>query len=123
LDLKEEAFIETFLTGHRNSSNSKSLTYITIEGTISIEENFMNLIPNKVSWSSYDIQTKEISAPYQTFTSKDHDLNLTFNELLLPTSNHKMEYSVSGNTLTFKIDNNNDGDSLDFGETIEYTRQ
>lgn len=50
-------------------------------------------------------------SPYFDLYMEDSDVTFNF------------EYSVSGNTLTLKTDDNNDGDYLDEGETETLTRQ
>lgn len=121
LDLKDDTFVETF----RGSCypSYQCYKFVTNEGIVSAEDNSIMLVPTKIIETFYyDFDMKNIDFSL-TYTNKDENFSSSLEGLVLEISNHKMEYSIVGNTLTLKADKNNDGDYSDIFETIVYTRQ
>ena len=121
LDLKDDTFVETF----RGSCypSYQCYKFVTNEGIVSAEDNSIMLVPTKIIETFYyDFDMKNIDISL-TYTNKDENFSSNLEGLVLEISNHKMEYSIVGNTLTLKADKNNDGDYSDYFETIVYTRQ
>lgn len=96
--------------------------FMKMKGSMSVSGNLMNVTLTEVGISTFSmisgLPTGQITS-YQTGSAD-------FDDLLAKTGQSKTfksAYSVSGNQLTLKTDNNEDGDYLDDNETTVYTRQ
>lgn len=98
------------------------IDYMNLKGSISVSGNLMTVTIAEIGISSVNaitgmptgtiISYKEGSAEFETILSQAEQPR-TF----------ESEYSVSGDKLTLKTDNNNDGDYLDEDEVTVYTKQ
>jgi hypothetical protein len=122
LDLKTDAFIETFNASYY-SLGRVYFKSVANEGTVSTQVNSINFYPTKIIKTSYyDNEMKNVDFS-ESYTNKDEDFISKLEGLTLEMINQKMEYNIVGNILTLKADKNNDGDYSDIFETIVYTRQ
>jgi len=103
-------------------STDKWIDYMNLKGSISVNENMMTVTIAEIGISSVNAVTglptgtiisyKEGSAEFEAILSQSEQ-SKTFDS----------EYSVSGDKLTLKTDNNDDGDYLDEEEVTVYTKQ
>jgi hypothetical protein len=96
--------------------------YASMKGTISVSGNKMSVTVNELGISPFDQIT---GLPTGAITSYKAGSS-TFDILMGKSGQNKIftsEYSVSGNKLTLKSDNNDDGDYLDEGESTVFTKQ
>jgi hypothetical protein len=104
-----------------NSDTDAWLDLMGMKGTFTSSGKNLNITVNQVGISDFDtlgIPTGNI----QYFTKDDTEFNLVLGELGQK-ENFDAEYSISGNKLTMKVDDNDDGDFLDDGETQVYTKE
>ena len=103
-------------------SADKWIDYLSMKGSITVSGNMINVTITEFGISSFDVITGK---PTGTIISYKEGSS-TFNDILNNSGQAKTfnsEYSVSGNKMTLKTDNNEDGDYLDSDETTVYTRQ
>jgi hypothetical protein len=96
--------------------------YMNLKGSISVNGNIMTININEIGMSSLDPIT---GMPTGTLISYK-ETGPEFQSILAAGEQPKVfesEYTVSGNKLTMKKDNNNDGDYLDSDEITVYTKQ
>jgi len=103
-------------------SADKWIDYMNLKGLVSVSGNMMTVTITEIGISSLNAVTemptgtiisyKAGSVEFETILSQSEQ-SKTF----------KSEYSVSGEKLTLKTDNNNDGDYLDGDEVTVYTKQ
>ena len=95
--------------------------YMLVKGSISVNKQLMTIVLTEIGLA-FDSETGDPTGTMVTYKA-----GTDFFDLILQESGQaptfKSEYSVSGNTLTLKTDNNEDGDYLDEGETVTYTKQ
>lgn len=105
-----------------DESTSKYIDFIKLNGTISVSGTTMNVKITSIGVSTFDMITRQFTGTIVM----NKEGSSVFNNLLTETDQPKSfvsEYSVSGNTMTIKTDNNNDGDYTDADETTVYTKQ
>jgi hypothetical protein len=119
LELSNSEFTEIFVKPTLNATSTP--TQVKIEGSVSATGNILILTPNKLSYSYYNSSTSTAAEPYENYSNKDQDFDLRLDGLILPSSNHKMEYSLTDGKLILKIDYNKDGVYSE-SETV-YTKQ
>lgn len=96
--------------------------YMNLKGSISVNGNIMTVNITEIGMSSLDPITR---MPTGTLISYK-ETGPEFESILAAGEQPKVfetEYTVSGNKLTLKTDNNNDGDYLDADEITVYTKQ
>ncbi|MBW8331944.1 MAG: hypothetical protein K0M40_07980 [Prolixibacteraceae bacterium] len=103
-------------------SADKWIDYMNLKGSISVSGNMMTVTIAEIGISSVDPVTgmptgtiigyKEGSSEFEAILSQSEQ-SKTF----------ESEYSVLGDKLTMKTDNNDDGDYLDGDEVTVYTKQ
>lgn len=116
-------FTETSFTnlGQLQILSNSWLDYVSMKGSILVNGNKMTVTITDLgltSLNSLGMPTGEI-ASFKAGSAE-------FDALILESGQAKTfisEYSVSGNQLTLKTDNNEDGDYLDANETTLYTKQ
>lgn len=95
--------------------------YISMKGSISVNKQLMTVTLTEIGLA-FDFMTGEPTATMTTYKAGS-----SLFDLILEGSGQSVsfqsEYSVSGNTLTLKTDNNDDGDYLDEEESVTYTKQ
>lgn len=105
-----------------NPTTSKYTDYIKLSGSLAVSGSTMTVKATEIGVSSFDLTT---GYPTGTITSYKEGSS-QFESLFTLTGQaktFKSEYSISGNKLTLKTDNNNDGDYTDANETTVYTRE
>jgi hypothetical protein len=103
-----------------NPDTDEWLDLMGMKGTFTASGKSLNITVSQVGISDFDtlgVPTGSI----QYYTKDDPEFNLVLNELDQK-ENFDAEYSVSGNKLTMKVDDNGDGDFNDDGETQVYTK-
>lgn len=123
LEITDNQFSETFFEGVYQYKYPGSGTFVSIEGSISVSDSSMKFTTSKISFSSFDLRTSVLSAPYKVYSSGDPDFQTIFNSLDWPTCKYQVAFSVENEKLTLKADKNNDGLFTGFDETTTYTRQ
>lgn len=101
-------------------SNSEWVNILMLKGTITANGQIMDVHISEIG-SPIDITTGEMTSTMKTYKEG----TLFFEALLMQSEQKKdfeSEYSISGNKLTLKTDNNDDGDYTDINETMVYTR-
>lgn len=104
-----------------NPSTDKYIDYQKLNGTMSVNNSILNLKVSEIGISTFDVT----GYPTGSIIMYKEGSNV-FDLLFLQTDKtptFKSEYSVSGNQLTLKTDNNLDGDYTDAGETTVYTKE
>lgn len=108
--------------GQIQISFNKWTDFLSMKGSLLVNGNKMTVTIQEIGMSSFSPVT---GLPTGTITSYPAGSD-EFNELLDEagqSQTFESEFSVSGNNMTIKTDNNDDGDYLDEMETSEYTRQ
>jgi hypothetical protein len=103
-------------------SADKWIDYLNMKGSITIIGNMMHVTITELGLSSFDVIS---GRPTGTIISYKEGSSM-FDDILNSSEQPKTfesEYSISGDKLTMKTDNNNDGDYLDEDETTIYTKQ
>lgn len=103
-------------------STDQWIDYMNMKGSLSVKGNIMTVTISEVGISSFSPVT---GRPTGTIISYK-DGSAEFESILSQANQSKVfesEYSISGNQMTIKSDNNNDGDYLDSLEITVYTRQ
>jgi hypothetical protein len=98
------------------------IDYMNMKGSLSVSGNIMTVTISEIGISTMNAVTGK---PTGTIISYK-DGSAEFETILSQSDQSKVfvsEYSVSGNQMTIKTDNNNDGDYSDALETTVYTRQ
>ncbi|HLO58459.1 MAG TPA: hypothetical protein VK179_06940 [Bacteroidales bacterium] len=104
-----------------NPDTDEWLDLMGMKGTFTASGKTLDITVDQVGISDFD--TLGIpSGNIQYFTKDDAEFNLVLNELDQK-ENFQAEYNVSGNKLTMKVDDNDDGDFTDDGETQVYTKE
>jgi hypothetical protein len=121
--------IMTFSTGGFNdlgqlydASTSKFIDYIELNGTISVSGTTMSVMITEIGFSSFDMISGKPTGTIVSYKEGSSQFESLITQSGQPKS-FTSEYSVSGNEMTIKTDNNNDGDYTDLNETIVYTKQ
>ena len=106
----------------KNPDTNEWINLIGLKGSISVNGNIMNVAIMEIGMSAFDMITgmptgnivyyKDGQSQFSSLLSQS-GMEKTFNS----------EYSISGNNLTLKTDNNNDGDYNDENEVTVYTKQ
>ena len=105
-----------------DASTSKYIDYVKLNGTISVSGTTMNVKITEIGVSSFDMISGKPTGTIVTYKEGSSQYESLFTTTGQPKS-FKSEYSVSGNKMTIKTDNNNDGDYTDANETTIYTKQ
>lgn len=103
-------------------SADKWIDYMNLKGSITVSENMITVTITELGISSVDAITR---MPTGTIISYKEG-SVEFEAILSQSEQSKTfqsEYSVSGDKLTLKTDNNDDGDYLDGDEVTVYTKQ
>lgn len=105
----------------KDETTGSWVEYYGLKGSISVNKQLLTITITEIG-VAFDVQTGE---PTGTMTfykagSASFDLLLQHAEQSVTFNS---EYSVSGNTLTLKTDDNNDGDYMDEGESTTFTKQ
>ncbi len=120
ITFSEDSFID--LIQMPGESSDKWIDYVSMKGSIAVNGNLITATVTELGISSFNMVT---GMPTGTITSYKAG-SAEFETLLSQTEQSKTfksEYSIEGDKLTLKTDNNNDGDYLDANETNVYTRQ
>lgn len=103
------------------ATNNTWVDYMKMKGSISVNKQVMTVTLTEIGLA-FDIMTGEPTATMTTYKAGS-----SLFDLILEGSGQSVsfqsEYSVSGNMLILKTDNNDDGDYLDEEETTTYTKQ
>lgn len=95
--------------------------YIKIKGSIVVNKQILTVTLTEIGLG-FDFLTGEPTATMTTYKAGSGFFELIIEEAV-GGATFTSEYSVSGNTLTLKTDDNDDGDYLDEDEAVTYTRQ
>lgn len=120
IELTTDKFKETFIIPKQHSYSTP--TQIDIEGSVSVNENIIDLNPNKLIFSYVNSDISTPPTPYEVFTDLEPDFDLRIEGIVSPTSNHKVEYSLANGQLIIAIDYNKDGIYSD-NEHLIYTKK
>ena len=124
LNLSVGNFTESFIEVPRSPSyNNMTRKYVSIEGSISVHDSIMNFIPQKITFSNYDITTSTYSKPYQTFTRDKDNIDGMISGFILVTAGYKVKYSIQQNKLSIAVDYNGNEDFSDDHNPFLYTKQ
>lgn len=103
------------------ATSNNWVDYISMKGSISVNKQLMTVTLTEIGLA-FDFMTGEPTATMTTYKAGS-----SLFDMILEGSGQSVsfqsEYSVSGNTLTLKTDNNDDGDYLDEEESVTYTKQ
>lgn len=105
-----------------DATTSKYIDYIKLIGTLTVTATTMNITVTEIGISSFDIISGKPTGTIATYKDGTSQFNTLFAQTGL-SKTFKSEYSVSGNQITIKTDNNNDGDYLDVDEVSVYTKE
>jgi hypothetical protein len=106
----------------KNTSTNEWINLIGLKGSISINENIMNVTVTEFGLSTFDMITGIPTGNIVYYKDNQSEFSSLISQSGMK-STFKSEYSVSGNNLTLKTDNNNDGDYNDENEGTIYTKQ
>jgi hypothetical protein len=95
--------------------------YIAMKGSIAVNNKIITGTIKEIG-IAFDFLTGEPTATMTTYAEGSSMFNLIISESV-GGATFTSEYSVSGNTLTLKTDDNGDGDYLDEGESEMFTKQ
>lgn len=106
----------------KNPLSNQWVDFIVVKGGLSVNDKVMTLLVKEIGMSLFDENTgfPTGNVVYYKDTSNEFDDMLSVVEI---EKNFTAEYSVSGNKMTLKSDDNKDGDFDDEDETIVYTKQ
>jgi hypothetical protein len=106
----------------KNPGTGEWIDLLKLKASISVDGNAMDVTVHEIGMSDMDWDTGLPTGDILYFREGEAG----FEEALAAVEveeNFDAEYSRSGNQLTLKSDDNNDGDFDDEGETVVYTRQ
>lgn len=103
-------------------SADKWIDYMNMKGSISVSGNLMTVTITELGISSFDVITGRPTGTIISYKEGSSTFDAILNNSEQPKT-FNSEYSVSGNKLTLKTDNNDDGDYLDSDEVTVYTKQ
>lgn len=92
-----------------------------LKGSLSVDGNSMDVTVDEIGFSDTDLDGLP-TGDMTYYDSGDPEFDALLNEFELE-ENFEAEYSVAGNQLTLKTDDNSDGDFNDEGETAVYTKE
>lgn len=105
----------------KDATSGAWMDYISMKGSISVNNQLITGTITEIG-IAFDPITGEPTATMTTYQAGSSLFNLIIEESV-EGATFTSEYSVSGNTLTLKTDDNNDGDYLDEGESEIFTKQ
>jgi hypothetical protein len=105
-----------------NPLTGKYTDYIKLGGLLSVSGSTMTIKATEIGVSSFDLVTGYPTGSITTYKEGSSQFESLFS-VSGQAKTQKSEYSIEGNKLTVKTDNNNDGDYTDADETTVYTRQ
>lgn len=105
----------------KNATTNTWVDYLSMKGSISVNKQIMTVTLTEIGLA-FDFMTGEPTATMTTYKAGSSLFDLIL-EGSGQSASFQSEYSVSGNTLTIKTDNNDDGDYLDEEESVTYTKQ
>jgi len=97
------------------------INYIQMKGSIAVNKQIVTVTLTEIGLG-FDFLTGEPTTTMTTYKAGSGLFELIIAESGQSTT-FTSEYSVSGNTLTLKTDDNEDGDYLDEDESVTYTKQ
>ena len=110
------------ITGQlKNPSTNEWIDYMGFKGSMTVNENEMNITITDVGMSTFDAFTRMPTGEILYYKDSQDEFSDLL-ELFGIVKTFKMEYSISENNLTLKADYNGDG-KYDVTETIIYTKQ
>jgi hypothetical protein len=105
----------------KNATSGAWMDYISMKGSISVNNQLITGTITEIG-IAFDPMTGEPTATMTTYQAGSSFFNLIIEESM-GGATFTSEYTVSGNTLTLKTDDNGDGDYLDEGESETFTKQ
>lgn len=120
MTLTENSFSDLYQ--YKHPIKNEWLGVFGVKGTFNLSGKIMNITITEIGESAKDVNEMPtgVMTYYKDGTTRFTEL-LTENEMV---KTFKVEYTVVGNTLTFKIDMNSDGDYTDADDDITvYTKQ
>jgi hypothetical protein len=119
MTLSESGFSDLYQV--YNPRTNKYTDYIKIGGLLSVSGSTMTIKATEIGVSTFDLTTGYPTGSITTYKEGSSQFESLFT-LSGQAKTQKSEYSIEGNKLTVKTDNNNDGDYTDADEIIVYTR-
>jgi len=105
----------------KDASTNAWVDYMKMKGSISVNKQLMTVTLTEIGLA-FDITTGEPTATMTTYKAGSPLFDMIISESGQSIT-IQSEYSVSGKILTLKTDDNGDGDYLDEGESVTYTKQ
>ncbi len=122
LELSENRFIESFVDyDQRQEINYPK--YVSIKGSVFVAGDIMTFTPEELSYSTYDENTSTHSEPYAVYTKERDNIGSMLSGFILLTAGHHVQYTVTGDKLTLKVDYNRNDDFSDDHPAYSYDRQ
>ncbi|MGV8140149.1 MAG: hypothetical protein AB2L20_33605 [Mangrovibacterium sp.] len=122
LELSENGFTESFVD-YNQKPDINYPKYVSIKGSVFVAGDIMTFTPEELSYSRYDENTSTHSDPYAVYTKERDNIGSMLSGLVLLTSGHHVQYTVTGNKLTLKVDYNRNDDFSDDHPAYSYDRQ
>jgi hypothetical protein len=120
MTLSESGFSDLYQ--YYNPTTNKYIDYLKLGGLLSVSGSSMTIKATEIGVSSFDMMTGLPTGSITVYKEGSSQFENVFSQSGQPRT-QKAEYSITGNKMTVKTDNNNDGDYTDEDETTVYTRQ
>lgn len=105
----------------KDSISGSWIDYITMKGSITVDKQLITGTITEIGLA-IDLMTGEPTGTMTTYKAGSSLFDMIVEESA-GSATFNSEYSISGNTLTLKTDDNNDGDFLDDGESQTFIKQ
>jgi hypothetical protein len=105
-----------------DETKSLYVDYLELKGALSVSGSIMSFTINELGISSFDPITGNPTGVITLYESGTSGFESIFGQISQP-RNFSLDFSVSGNIMSIKSDNNGDGDYNDAGEITQYTKQ
>jgi hypothetical protein len=106
----------------KNPLTDNWLDYLGLKGSLTVSDNTMSIVLNELGMSSFDMMTGMPTGNITYYSKEQNEFDQLISESGMPET-YSAQFSVSGGSLTFKVDINEDGDFDDEGEVTIYTKQ
>jgi len=121
LELSDNRFTESFVD-YDQRQEIYYPKYVSIKGSFSVAADVITFIPEEISYSTYDANTDTHSEPYAVYTKENENIRKMMSEFILAMAGRHAQYTVTGDKLKLRVDNNWNDDFSDDGRADSYDR-